>query len=84
MVALEPNGAIGAAAFPAAVVVLLLATLLAALPFVTAIAGLTGRLDPLPQGVPGGLAAVLVVAKLLRFGSPLLAVAMVRADEDEA
>jgi hypothetical protein len=73
----------GAAAFPAAaVVVLLLAVLLAALPGVTAIAGLTGRLDLLPQACPGWLAAGLVSLKLLRFGAPLLAVALVRPEED--
>jgi hypothetical protein len=83
VVALEPSEAVGVAAFPAAAVaVLLLAVLLAALPGVTAIAGLTGRLDPLPEGVPGWLAIALVSLKLLRFGPPLLAVALVRREED--
>ena len=75
----------GVAAFPAAaVVVLLVAVLLAALPGVTAIAGLTGHLDLLPQGIPGWLAMGLVSLKLLRLGPPLLAVALVRTEVDEA
>ncbi len=73
----------GVAAFPAAaVLVLLLAVLLAALPGVTAIAGLAGRLDTVPEGLPGWLATGLVAVKLLRFG-PILAIALVRADEDQ-
>ena len=73
----------GVAAFPAAALVLLLAVFLAALPGVTALAALTGRLDLLPEGIPGWLAMLLGSLKILRFGSPLLAVALVRTGEDE-
>ncbi len=81
---MEPNGAMGAAGFPAAAVgVLLLAVLLAALPGVTAIASLTGRLDLVPEALPGWLALGLATVKVLRFGPPLLAVALMSGAEGE-
>jgi hypothetical protein len=82
---LDPDGAVGLVALPAAAVVavLLLALFLVALPAATAIAGLTGRLDSLPVGVPGWLAATLVSVKVLRLAPVLVAAALVRTDEDE-